>query len=107
IANDFAEKEQRRPEPVNKIDVLVGGGVQTTFQFETQDGNVKIAEHNPSPDRQQYLRPILFLKSTDRKSTTRSISLGESSRLGYILKEQRLLSFTKMTRLSIRQMTRI
>ena len=47
IANDFAEKEQRRPEPVNKIDVLVGGGGKTTFQFETQDGNVKIAEHNP------------------------------------------------------------
>jgi len=26
---------------------LVGGGGKTTFQFETQDGNVKIAEHNP------------------------------------------------------------
>ncbi len=47
IANDFAEKEQRRPEPVNQIDMLVGGGGKTTFQFETQDGNVKIAEHNP------------------------------------------------------------
>jgi len=47
IANDFAEKEQRRIEPINKIDKLVGGGGKTTFQFETQDGNVKIAEHNP------------------------------------------------------------
>jgi DUF4097 and DUF4098 domain-containing protein YvlB len=47
IANDFVEKEQRRAEPVNKIDMLVGGGGKTTFQFETQDGNVKIAEHNP------------------------------------------------------------
>ena len=47
IATDFAEKEQRRTEPINKIDMLVGGGGKTTFQFETQDGNVKIAEHNP------------------------------------------------------------
>jgi hypothetical protein len=47
IANDFAEKEQRRAEPVNKIDMLVGGGGKATFQFETQDGNVKISEHNP------------------------------------------------------------
>jgi DUF4097 and DUF4098 domain-containing protein YvlB len=47
IANDFAEQEQRRAEPVNKIDMLVGGGGKTTFQFETQDGNVNIAEHNP------------------------------------------------------------
>jgi DUF4097 and DUF4098 domain-containing protein YvlB len=47
IANDFAEKEQRRTEPINKVDMLVGGGGKTTFQFETQDGNVKIAQHNP------------------------------------------------------------
>ncbi|HXP34121.1 MAG TPA: hypothetical protein VN827_01080 [Chthoniobacterales bacterium] len=47
IANDFAEKEQRRAEPINKIDMLVGGGGKTLFQFETQDGNVKITEHNP------------------------------------------------------------
>lgn len=47
IANDFAEKEQRRAEPVNKIDMLAGGGGKTLFQFETQDGNIKIAEHNP------------------------------------------------------------
>ncbi|MEY2555002.1 MAG: hypothetical protein QOF93_146, partial [Verrucomicrobiota bacterium] len=47
IANDFSEQEQRRPEPINKIDMSVNGGGKTTFQFETQDGNVKIAEHNP------------------------------------------------------------
>jgi len=47
IANDFAEKEQRRAEPINKTDMLVGGGGKTVFQFETQDGNVKITEHNP------------------------------------------------------------
>lgn len=47
IANDFEEKEQRHAEPINKIDMMVGGGSKTTFQFETQDGNVKIAEHNP------------------------------------------------------------
>jgi DUF4097 and DUF4098 domain-containing protein YvlB len=47
IANDFAEKEQRRAEPVNTIDMVVGGGGKTTFQFETRDGNIKVAEHNP------------------------------------------------------------
>jgi hypothetical protein len=47
IANDFAEKEERRAEPVNKIDMLAGGGGKATFQFETQDGNIKISEHNP------------------------------------------------------------
>ena len=47
IANDFAEKEERRAEPVDKIDTMVAGGGKTTFQFETQDGNIKISEHNP------------------------------------------------------------
>ena len=47
IANDFAEKEERHADPLNKIDTLVAGGGKTTFQFETQDGNIKIAEHNP------------------------------------------------------------
>jgi DUF4097 and DUF4098 domain-containing protein YvlB len=47
IANDFAEKEDRHPEPIDKIDMMVGGGGKTTFQFETQDGNIKISEHNP------------------------------------------------------------
>ena len=47
IANDFAEKEDRHPEPINKIDMLANGGGKTTFQFENQDGNIKISEHNP------------------------------------------------------------
>ena len=47
IANDFAEKEDRHPEPINKVDMLVNGGGQTIFQFENQDGNIKISEHNP------------------------------------------------------------
>jgi len=47
IANDFSEKEDRRAEPINKIDMAVNGGGKTTLQVETQDGNVKIAEHNP------------------------------------------------------------
>jgi len=47
IRNDFAEREERRGESVNKIDMLVGGGGKTTFEFDTQDGNIKIAEQNP------------------------------------------------------------
>jgi DUF4097 and DUF4098 domain-containing protein YvlB len=47
IANDFQEKEQRHAEPENKIDLPVNGGGKTTFQFETQDGNIKISAHNP------------------------------------------------------------
>src|SRR5438067_6298248 len=47
IANDFEEKEHRHAELTNKIDIMVGGGGKTTFQFETEDGNIKIAEHNP------------------------------------------------------------
>jgi len=47
IANDFAEKEQRHAEPINTVDMLVAGGGKTTFEFEAQDGNVKITAHNP------------------------------------------------------------
>ena len=47
VASDFEEKEHRHAELDNKIDVVVGGGGKTTFQFETQDGNIKISEHNP------------------------------------------------------------
>ena len=47
IANDFEPKENRHAEPVNKIDMLVGDGGKATFQFENQDGNIKISEHNP------------------------------------------------------------
>jgi len=47
IANDFSEQQDRHPEPVNKIDMLVGDGAKTTFQFKTVDGNINISEHNP------------------------------------------------------------
>ena len=47
VASDFEEKEQRHAELDNKTDIVVGGGEKTTFQFETQDGNIKISEHNP------------------------------------------------------------
>jgi DUF4097 and DUF4098 domain-containing protein YvlB len=47
IGNDFAEKEQRHAELVDKIDMLVGGGGSATFQLEAEDGNIKISEHNP------------------------------------------------------------
>ena len=47
IGNDFETKENRHAEPVRKIDMTVGDGGKTTFQFENQDGNIKISEHNP------------------------------------------------------------
>jgi DUF4097 and DUF4098 domain-containing protein YvlB len=47
IANDFEEMEQRRAESTNQIDVLVGGADKPKIEIETQDGNIRIAEHNP------------------------------------------------------------
>jgi DUF4097 and DUF4098 domain-containing protein YvlB len=47
IGNDFEEKENRHADLVNKIDMMVGGNSKTTFQFETENGNIKIIEHNP------------------------------------------------------------
>ena len=47
IGNDFEPKENRHAEPVNKIDMMVGDGGKATFQFENEDGNIKISEHNP------------------------------------------------------------
>jgi hypothetical protein len=47
IANDFEEKEQRRAETTNHVDLLVGGADKPTIEMEAQDGNVRIAEHNP------------------------------------------------------------
>jgi DUF4097 and DUF4098 domain-containing protein YvlB len=47
IANGFAEKERRHPQLENKVDIVVGGDARTLFQFENQDGNIKISEHNP------------------------------------------------------------
>ncbi|HEY6071656.1 MAG TPA: hypothetical protein VIU85_09805 [Chthoniobacterales bacterium] len=47
IGNDFETQQNRHAEPVRKIDMMVGDGEKTTFQFENQDGNIKISEHNP------------------------------------------------------------
>jgi len=47
IANDFEEKEQRGAESTNQVDLLVGGGDKPKIEIETQDGNIRIAEHNP------------------------------------------------------------
>ncbi|HLW34917.1 MAG TPA: DUF4097 family beta strand repeat-containing protein [Chthoniobacterales bacterium] len=47
VANDFEEKEQRQPEGTNHADVLVGGLEKPKIEIETNDGNIRIAEHNP------------------------------------------------------------
>jgi hypothetical protein len=47
ISNDFEEMEQRRAEPTDKIDMLVGGAQNPKIEIEAQDGNIRIAEHNP------------------------------------------------------------
>ena len=47
IANDFEEKEQRRAESTNQVDLSVGGAEKPKIEIETQDGNIRIAEHNP------------------------------------------------------------
>lgn len=47
IGNDFEEKEKRHVELENQVDMFVGGEAKTLFQFESQDGNIKISEHNP------------------------------------------------------------
>jgi len=47
IANDFEDKQQRRTESTNHLDVLVNGADQPKIEFETRDGNIRIAEHNP------------------------------------------------------------
>jgi DUF4097 and DUF4098 domain-containing protein YvlB len=47
ISNDFEEMEQRRPESANQIDMLVGGAEKPKIEIEAQDGNIRIAEHNP------------------------------------------------------------
>ncbi len=47
ISNDFQDKEQRGAEFPKQIDVLVDGAEQPKIQIESQDGNIRIAEHNP------------------------------------------------------------
>jgi hypothetical protein len=47
IANDFQGTQQRRTESTNHLDVMVDGAEQPKIEFETRDGNIRIAEHNP------------------------------------------------------------
>ncbi len=47
IANDFEEKQQRRAESTKHVDVMVDGAEKPKIEFETRDGNIRIAEHNP------------------------------------------------------------
>ena len=47
ISNDFEEMTQRRAESTNQIDMLVGGTEKPKIEIEAQDGNIRIAEHNP------------------------------------------------------------
>ena len=47
VANDFGPTEQRRAEMTNHLDVRIGGADQPRIEMEAQDGNVRIAEHNP------------------------------------------------------------
>jgi DUF4097 and DUF4098 domain-containing protein YvlB len=47
IANDFEEKQQRRAESTKHVDVMINGAEKPKIEFETRDGNIRIAEHNP------------------------------------------------------------
>ena len=47
ISNDFEEIEQRRAESTNQIDMLIGGAEKPKIEIDAQDGNIRIAEHNP------------------------------------------------------------
>lgn len=47
IANDFGEQEQRRADATNHLDLQIGGADKPRIEMEAQDGNVRIAEHNP------------------------------------------------------------
>jgi hypothetical protein len=47
IANDFVEKENRRAEPTNKIDMMVGDGGDVHVKIRAEHGNIRVAETNP------------------------------------------------------------
>ncbi|PYL06339.1 MAG: hypothetical protein DME34_09170 [Verrucomicrobia bacterium] len=47
IANDFVEKENRRAEPTNSIDMIVGDGGDVRVKIRAEHGNIRIAETNP------------------------------------------------------------
>jgi hypothetical protein len=47
IANDFIEKENRRAEPMNKIDMVIGDGGNVHVKIRAEHGNIRVAETNP------------------------------------------------------------
>jgi hypothetical protein len=47
IANDFLEKEQRRREATNKIDMVIGDGGDVRVKIRAEHGNIRITETNP------------------------------------------------------------
>jgi DUF4097 and DUF4098 domain-containing protein YvlB len=47
ISNDFEEIEQRRAESTNQIDMMIGGAEKPKIEIDAQDGNIRIAEHDP------------------------------------------------------------
>jgi hypothetical protein len=47
IANDFLERENRRAEPTNSTDMIVGDGDDVRVKIRTEHGNIRIAETNP------------------------------------------------------------
>jgi hypothetical protein len=47
IGNDFTEQEDRHAEPINSVEMAVNGGSDVALELEAQDGNIKVAEHNP------------------------------------------------------------
>jgi hypothetical protein len=47
IANDFMEKENRRAEPMKKIDMVVGDSGDVRVKIRAEHGNIRVAETNP------------------------------------------------------------
>lgn len=47
IVNDFVEKQERRGEPANKIDMIVGAGGDVRVKIRANNGNIRITETNP------------------------------------------------------------
>jgi hypothetical protein len=47
IANDFLEKEKRRAEPTDKIEMMIGEGGDVRVKIRAEHGNVRISETNP------------------------------------------------------------
>lgn len=47
IDNDFLEKEKRRAEPTNKIDMVVGEKSDVHVKIRANNGNIRVTETNP------------------------------------------------------------